>query len=165
MNRSWQPHKGVPRGGRGLRLKAGEMNSWEAAYAAEVLAPAKERGEILAYWFEAVTFKIAADVRYTPDFLVQAADGYFEVHEVKGSQSKKRKGADGEQEIVGTKPYVEPQDRIRLQTFADKFPFKARMVWQRRKYEGGGWGSQDFTAWVEGPATEDGQADGVRRGA
>ena len=37
------------------------------------------------------------------------------------TQSKKRKGADGEQEIVGTKPYVEPQDRIRLQTFADKF--------------------------------------------
>lgn len=132
------------RGGRGLRLKPGEMNQTESAYVREVLEPAKERGEILGYWFEAVTFKIATDVRYTPDFLVQAADGYFEVHEVKGSLSKKK----GD-EVVGTKPYLEPQDRVRLRTFAEKFPIKVRAVWVRRKYEGGGWGHEDFSAWTE----------------
>lgn len=158
-------------GGRGLRLKAGELNATEAAYEREVLAPAKERGEVLAYWFEGVTFRIAQDVRYTPDFLVHAADGYLEVHEVKGQTSKKGKceacGGTGKftayegpfgcahckgkgKTISGTRPYLEPQDRIRLRTFAEKFPFRVRAVWQRRKYEGGGWGHEDFTAWEEG---------------
>ena len=171
MSAPWKNRPGF-RGGRGLRLKPGEMNATEAEYAREVLQPQKDAGNILDFWFEGVTFRMAQDVRYTPDFLVLSADQTFEVHEVKGSTSKKVKcqecGGSGRggftglcgtckgkgKVITGTHAYLEPQDRIRLRVFADKFPIRARAVWKRRKCEvvdGKAWGHEDFTAWEESP--------------
>lgn len=41
-------------------------------------------GEIAWYAFEPVTFKLADDTRYTPDFLVIYPDGSIEARETKG---------------------------------------------------------------------------------
>lgn len=65
------------------RLPAGTMNRTEFAYAQELLL--RERcGQILWSRFEGITFKIAHDTRYTPDFAVMLAGGVIELHEVKG---------------------------------------------------------------------------------
>lgn len=42
-------------------------------------------GEIREWWFEALTFKLGRDCRYTPDFAAIHADGSLHLHEVKGS--------------------------------------------------------------------------------
>lgn len=51
------------------RMKSGQMNRTEAAYATTL---------------EAATLKLADGCRYTPDFAVLRADGIMEMHEVKG---------------------------------------------------------------------------------
>lgn len=65
------------------RLEQGELNKTEKAYEAHlqrmVLA-----GVIVWYRFEPLRMVLAARTTYTPDFLVQLADGHLEVHEVKG---------------------------------------------------------------------------------
>ncbi len=65
------------------RLPAGALNKTEAAYA-QHLELQKRAGLIRAYAFEALTFKLANDTRYTPDFMVLTADRVIELHEVKG---------------------------------------------------------------------------------
>lgn len=60
----------------------GAMNKTEAAYAA-ILELRKRAGEIREYKYESVTFKLAPDTRYTPDFYVVFEDR-IELHEVKG---------------------------------------------------------------------------------
>ena len=137
------------RGGRGLRTKPGEMNGTEAAYAREVLEPAKQRGAILDFWFQEWTFKLADDSRFTPDFVVLPLDCVIEAHEINGSTSRKKKGEDGETKIVGTKPFVESDAKVKLRVLATRFPLRVVVAYQRRKYEGGGWGREDFTAWSD----------------
>jgi hypothetical protein len=46
----------------------------------------KRSGDIIEYAFEAVTLKLAFDLRYTPDYFVVSGDGTIEFHEVKGPQ-------------------------------------------------------------------------------
>lgn len=86
--------------GRGKLPRSGKggMNKLEAAYADE-LQGKLDRGEILGFWFQPFSLnlgeypdgekddagKARQRGRYTPDFLVQTADGFLEVHEVKGS--------------------------------------------------------------------------------
>ena len=65
------------------RLKSGQMNKSEAAYAT-ALEAARIAQEIVWYAFEGVTLKLADGCRYTPDFAVLRADGVMEMHEVKG---------------------------------------------------------------------------------
>ena len=59
------------------------MTKLEEAYSWELERRLK-RGEILVWRYEAITFKLAPDTRYTPDFFVVCADGMVEFHEVKG---------------------------------------------------------------------------------
>lgn len=66
-----------------VKRKAGEMNKTEAAYALH-LSKLILTDEICAFWFEAITLKLGHDTRYTPDFLVQMADGSLECHDTKG---------------------------------------------------------------------------------
>ena len=54
------------------RLKSGQMNKTEAAYAQELEAR-KNAQELLWYAFEGVTLKLADGCRYTPDFSVLRA--------------------------------------------------------------------------------------------
>lgn len=63
--------------------RGNRMNKTEAAYA-RYLDVEQRLGRIIEYHFEAVTFKLADDTRYTPDFLVVLANGEVELHEVKG---------------------------------------------------------------------------------
>lgn len=65
------------------RLKAGQMNKTEAAYA-QVLELRKRAGEILEYKFEYMKLRLANNTFYTPDFVVVAAGRVIELHEVKG---------------------------------------------------------------------------------
>ncbi|MEY2875893.1 MAG: hypothetical protein RLZZ373_3264 [Pseudomonadota bacterium] len=78
------PSGNQPRQGAGVRalgrLKSGEMNKAETAYA-EVLAGRSD----VAWWkFEGVTLNIAPGVSYRPDFFVMLESGELQVHEVKG---------------------------------------------------------------------------------
>jgi hypothetical protein len=64
-------------------LKQPDMNKTEARYAA-TLELQQKAGEILWWKFEAITFKLADDCRYTPDFVVMMPDGMIELRETKG---------------------------------------------------------------------------------
>jgi len=65
------------------RMKAGRMNDTEFAYS-KTLELRKIAGEIAWYAFERLTFRLADNTRYTPDFAVMLANGELELHEVKG---------------------------------------------------------------------------------
>lgn len=54
----------------------------ETAYA-QRLEALRAQGDVLAYFFERMTLKLADDCRYTPDFFVVTPAG-LELHEVKG---------------------------------------------------------------------------------
>jgi hypothetical protein len=105
------------------RLKAGEMNKTEAAYALELEAQ-KQAGDILWYVFEGITLKLAPDVRYTPDFFLMHQNGELECREVKSRW------------IGDAKP------KIRIA--ANQFPFRFTAIYAIPKREGGGWRSEAF---------------------
>lgn len=105
------------------RLKSGQMNKTEAAYAQE-LETRKNAQELLWYAFEGVTLKLADGCRYTPDFAVLRADGVMEMHEVKG--------------------YWQEDARAKIKVAADKFPFKFIAVYKQPKKDGGGWKVEEF---------------------
>ena len=149
------PGKFPPRfkGGRGLRKKPGERNQWEADYEAQVLEPGKRDGTIIEYWFQSVTFKLADDCRFVPDYLLLMADGFVEIHDVKGSQKIKKAGHDPK-ERLGSKAFVEDDAKVKLRVFADKFPFRCFAVFKRRNYEGGGWGREEYTSWSNAGSSE-----------
>jgi hypothetical protein len=60
------------------------MNKTETRYANEILEPLKVLGEIEAYVFEGVKFRLADRTYYTPDFMVITTMHGIEFHEVKG---------------------------------------------------------------------------------
>jgi hypothetical protein len=105
------------------RHKPGEMNGTERKMA-EYLEAMKHRGEIVDYWFEAITFKLAKDTRYTPDFAVMLASGEMQFWEVKG--------------------FWHDDARVKIKVAAAMFPFVfigCRLVPQKR---GGGWDFEVF---------------------
>lgn len=61
----------------------GRMNKTEAAWSRELEAM-RLAGVIKCWKFTAVTFRLAQDTRYTPDFLVANPDGSIMFYEVKG---------------------------------------------------------------------------------
>ena len=65
------------------RLKTGEMNKTERAYAA-LLEGRRIAGEVAWYKFEAMKFRLADNTFYEPDFAVMLSDGQLQMHEVKG---------------------------------------------------------------------------------
>lgn len=103
--------------GRRAKHTPGVMNGAEAAYAARlhVLVLA---GEVLQWWFEAVTLKLADDCRLTPDFLVMLANGRLEFHEVKGRW--------------------EEDAKIKARLAALHFPFPIKVFRRQPKRAGGG---------------------------
>lgn len=110
------------------------MNKTETRYALH-LELQKRSGDVLWYKFEGVTFKLADDTRYTPDFAVMQKDmGEMEFHEVKGPararKGKKAKGA-----------HCEDDARVKIACAAEQFPFRFLMVWPK---ENGEWDSKEF---------------------
>jgi hypothetical protein len=104
--------------GRTARRKPGTMNKTESRYA-DVLCARLLAGEIIAYWYERWTFKLADDTRYTPDFMVQLPDGTIEAHEVKG--------------------FMETHARVKIKVLPEMFPVRCVVVRERAKKNGGGW--------------------------
>lgn len=105
--------------GRISRRVSGQMNGLERSYAETVLAPRKMAGEIIEWWFEAITFKLADDCRYTPDFLVLLADQSLECHETKG--------------------FMRDDAQVKLKIAAQMFPFKFVLCKKETKKQGGKW--------------------------
>lgn len=111
--------------GRGVRRDPGTMNKTEAAYHRE-LEFQKTCGRVAWFAFEGVTFKLAKDTRYTPDFVVMLSDGCIQCHEVKG--------------------HWEDDAKVKIKVAAAKFPFDFIAVKPRAKKHGGGWEVVDFSA-------------------
>lgn len=105
------------------RLKTGQMNKTEAAYAAH-LEELKRQGEVLWYEFESVKLRLADNTFYTPDFAVMRADGEMEMHEVKG--------------------FWQDDARVKIKVAADKFPFRFIAIKAESKKNGGGWKVEEF---------------------
>lgn len=105
------------------RLKTGQMNKTEAAYAAH-LEVQKSLGDILWYKFEGVKVRLADNTFYTPDFAVMTHDGSLEMREVKG--------------------HWQDDARVKIKVAADQYPFKFIAVKVRSKKDGGGWSVEEF---------------------
>ncbi len=65
------------------RLRAGEMNKTEQAYAL-TLEARRQAGHLAWYKFEGMKFRLADATFYTPDFMVLLASGELQAHEIKG---------------------------------------------------------------------------------
>lgn len=113
---------------RTVRHQPGAMNKTEAAYSL-VLQVKKAAGDVLEFWFEGLTLKLGPDCRYTPDFVVQRADGSLELHEVKA----------GIVESDKVKPLWKDDSAVKVRTAADKFPFRFLVVFQAPDAHGGDW--------------------------
>lgn len=108
----------------GKRHKPGEMNKTEEAYA-EILEAKRLAGEIAAWWFEPMTFKLADDTRYTPDFGIL--------------------GVDGSMAFVDTKVLLHQHSHVKAKCAAEKFfPFTFAFEQKLPKKKGGGWKRIEF---------------------
>jgi hypothetical protein len=105
---------------RYIRRERGTMNKTEEAYSRH-LETLRIAGENNGFMFEAMKFRLADNTFYTPDFIVFAADGVIEAHEVKG--------------------FWEDDARVKIKVFADKFPFRVVAV---TKGKGGAWNREEF---------------------
>lgn len=95
------------------------MNKTEQARAIDLEAM-KRAGQIVAWWYERWTFKLADDLRYTPDFVIQKPNGALEVEEVKG--------------------FWRDDARAKVRMFVELFPFPVR-AYTRNRY---GWDVEVF---------------------
>lgn len=105
------------------RLKTGQMNKTEAAYA-ELLESRRRAGEVAWFKFEGLKLRLADNTFYTPDFAVMLADGRLQVHEVKGMWAD--------------------DARVKIKVAAELYPFEFVAVRVRSKREGGGWNVEQF---------------------
>lgn len=105
------------------RLKTGQMNKTEAAYAT-TLEQFKNDGLIQWYRFEGVKLRLADNTFYTPDFAVMAKDGVLEMHEVKGRWMD--------------------DARVKIKVAADTYPLRFFGVTVKPRKDGGGWSYEAF---------------------
>lgn len=91
------------------------MNKLERARAIDLEAM-KRTGQIVEWWYEKWTFKLADDTRFTPDFVIQKASGALEVEEVKG--------------------FWREDARVKLKVFVAQFPFPTRAYTQGKRWDG-----------------------------
>lgn len=110
----------------GKRHQPGVMNQTETQYA-EGLEARKLAGEIIKWEFESVTFKLAPDCRYTPDFEVLLADHTIEFVDAKGGGP------------------MDEKSRVKAKCAAEKFPEFMFVIEQKQaKKNGGGWKREEF---------------------
>lgn len=106
------------------RLKKGEMNKSEAAYAA-LLEARRARGEIAWFRFEGIKLRLASGCSLTCDFAVMTADGGLELHDVKGG-------------------FFTEDARVKMKVAAEEYPLRIVAVTPRAKKHGGGWSEEEF---------------------
>ena len=105
------------------RLKAGEMNKTEAAYAAH-LALLLHAGTIKWFQFDKVKLRLADGCFYTCDFAVMTDADVIEMHEVKG--------------------FWTDDARVKTKVASSLYPFRFLAVKPRTKRDGGGWSVEEF---------------------
>lgn len=105
------------------RLKTGEMNATERAYAAE-LDLLQHNGDVLWYKFEGVKLRLADNTFYTPDFAVMTRACVLQMHEVKG--------------------FWTDDARVKIKVAASLYPFEFLALRKRPKNKGGGFESEAF---------------------
>lgn len=103
------------------RLKVGELNKTEQAYSA-YLDGLKRAGDILWYKFEGIKLRLADNTFLTVDFSVLTADGFLEMHDVKGS-----------------KAIYTDDAKVKMKVAAETYPFVFKVAYPRPKKLGGGW--------------------------
>lgn len=101
------------------RLKTGQMNRTEAAYA-NYLEGLKHAGEVLWYRFEGVKLRLADNTFFTADFAVMVRDRTLEMHEVKG--------------------FMTDDANVKIKVAADSYPLTFKVI---RKGPGGVWQTED----------------------
>jgi hypothetical protein len=106
------------------RLKTGEMNKGETAYAAE-LERQKASGEVLWWKFEGLKLRLADNTFLTVDFAVMVKDGTLEMHEVKGG-------------------FWQDDARAKTKIAAAMYPFRFIALRPEAKKRGGGWIVEEF---------------------
>lgn len=88
----------------------------------------RHAGEIVRWYFEPMSLRLAKGSSYKPDFMVIDAEGLVEFHETKG--------------------FMREAANVRLKVAAEKFPeFVFRLIRKRTKKDGGG-----FDVQTVGPA-------------
>lgn len=110
---------------KGQRAKRNGLNKTEEQYA-EQLAIRQHAGEIQWYRWEGIKLRVTdptvakslQTTWYTPDFLVMAADGTLECHEIKGG-------------------FAVEKDILRLKAAASHFPFQFVLARKLPKSQGG----------------------------
>jgi len=107
------------------RLKQGQMNKTEAAYA-QHLELRRQAGDVAWYRFEGVKLRLADNCFLTVDFPVMRTDGLMEMHDVKGS----------------LRIYTDDA-KVKMKTAAQMYPFVFKVVVPRPKKDGGGWEYHD----------------------
>lgn len=105
------------------RLPDGVMNKLEESYS-HYLEELKQKGDVLWWKFEGMTFKLAKRTTYTPDFNVMLANGQLQMHEVKG--------------------FWQGDARVKIKVAADMFPLQFIAIKAEAKCRGGGWLREDF---------------------
>lgn len=104
------------------------MSNTEALYAAH-LAALKAEGRILRFDFQPESLRLADSTYYRPDFRVVTAEGYVEIHEVKGRR--------------GQSFHAEEDAWLKLKIVAELHPYAVVVVWPLK---GGGWGERRLGA-------------------
>jgi len=105
------------------RLKVGQMNQTEKAYAA-LLEQERLFGNVAWFKFEGIKLRLADNTFYTPDFAVMLADGSMQLHEVKGRWMD--------------------DARAKIKIAADLYPFEFIAVRKQAKKAGGGFAIEEF---------------------
>ncbi|RLK56251.1 hypothetical protein BCL79_0634 [Stenotrophomonas rhizophila] len=105
------------------RLKPGQMNKTEAAYAAH-LERLRLSGDVEWFRFEGVKLRLADSTFYTPDFAVMSGNGVMEMHEIKG--------------------FWTDDARVKIKVAADQYPFRFIAFKAVAKSRGGGWVREEF---------------------
>lgn len=104
------------------RLKTGEMNKLETAYA-QHLELLKRAGEVLYYKFEGIKLRLADNTFLTVDFAVMASDGVLEMHECKG--------------------FMMDDSAVKIKVAAGMYPFRFKIIRKQPKRDGGGFTVKD----------------------
>jgi hypothetical protein len=86
------------------------MNGIERRYLAEILRPRETTRDLIWFAFESLKLQIGHRCWYTPDFVVVAADGTIECHEVKATWGTGKAG-------------WEEDARVKIKAAASRYPF------------------------------------------
>lgn len=124
QQRGATPAADLPKAKGRKRTAVERMNKGEARYAG-VLDTRRAAGVVLAWWYEGLSWRLADETHYRPDFVVMLPDGTVELHEVKAA-SREDRGED-----FG----ATPEAWVKLKVVAEHAPFPVVVVWQH----GGQW--------------------------